>query len=165
MCTFAEHGGDPRFLQKLEEIAELHSRKQYDYGKDEDPFANLRASQEFGVPPWVGAVIRLNEKVTRIKSFVAKGELKNESLPDSLIDLSIYALIALILFEEDEIIDPPNPVEEGPDYRADGECGQKCGRPAIARTEPTNLTFCDDCWSAFSAGQILPKERVVRIDR
>jgi hypothetical protein len=100
MCTFEEHGGDPRFLEKLHQIAELHSVKQHDYGIDEDPFANIRASQEFGVAPWVGAVIRLNDKVTRIKSFVKKGELKNEPIIDSFMDVAVYALIAAILFEE-----------------------------------------------------------------
>jgi len=102
MCTFEERGGDRRFLEKLEQIAELHSLKQADYGVGEDPFANIRASQDFGVPPWVGAVIRLNDKVTRIKSFVQNGTLKNESVADSLLDISVYALIALILFEEEE---------------------------------------------------------------
>ena len=100
MCTFDEHGGDRRFLEKLTQMAELHSRKQHDYGAGDDPFANIRASREFGVEPWVGAVIRLNDKVTRIKSFLAKGELKNEPLVDAFYDISVYALIALILFEE-----------------------------------------------------------------
>jgi hypothetical protein len=100
MCTFEEYGGDRRFLEKLRQIAELHAAKQADYGQGHDPFANLRASQEFGVEPWVGAVIRLNDKVTRIKSFIANGVLKNESVQDSLLDMAIYALIALILFEE-----------------------------------------------------------------
>lgn len=101
MCTFAEHGGDSRFLKKLEQIAELHSVKQHDYGVDEDPFANIRASRDFGVAPWVGAVIRLNDKVTRIKSFLKKGELKNEPIEDAFQDIAVYALIASILFEED----------------------------------------------------------------
>ena len=100
MCTFEEHGGDRRFLAKLTEIAEIHSAKQHDYGAGDDPFANLRASKDFGVEPWVGAVIRLNDKITRLKSFIAKGELKNESVADSLLDISVYALIALILYEE-----------------------------------------------------------------
>ena len=101
MCTFAEHGGDPRFLEKLEQIAELHSRKQHVYGVDEDPFANIRASQDFGVEPWVGAIIRLNDKVTRIKSFLKKGELKNEPLVDAFQDVAVYALISWILYEEE----------------------------------------------------------------
>ena len=108
MCTFEEYGGDRRFLEKLQQIAELHSVKQHDYGQGNDPFANIRASQEFGVEPWVGAVIRLNDKVTRLKSFIANGVLKNESIQDSLLDIAVYALISLILFEEkvrDQIVE------------------------------------------------------------
>lgn len=100
MCTFEEHGGDPRFLAKLEQIAELHSRKQHDYGAGEDPFANLRASQDFGVEPWIAVIIRLNDKVTRLKSLIAKGELKNEPVTDSFKDIAVYALIADIFYEE-----------------------------------------------------------------
>jgi len=101
MCNFEEHGGDPRFLAALHRIAELHSRKQHDYGQGDDPFANVRASREFGVPPWVGAMIRLNDKVTRIKSFILKGVLKNEPIQDAFDDMAVYALICSILYEEE----------------------------------------------------------------
>jgi len=103
MCTFEERGGDRRFLEKLEQIAALHSAKQQDYGVGEDPFANIRASQDFGVPPWVGAVIRLNDKVTRIKSFIRNGTLRNEPIVDSFRDIAVYSLIAWILFEEEAV--------------------------------------------------------------
>lgn len=99
-------GGDPRFLQLLWDIAKLHSRKQEDYGFEgtalakPDPFANVRASQEFGVKPWVGAMVRLNDKVTRLKSFARKGSLANESAEDSMQDIAVYALITLILYRE-----------------------------------------------------------------
>ena len=101
MCTFEEHGGDTRFLERLSEIADLHSRKQHDYGADADPFANLRASLDFGIQPWVGAMVRLNDKVTRVKSLIAKGSLENESVRDSFRDIAVYALIADILYCEE----------------------------------------------------------------
>jgi hypothetical protein len=92
--------GDPRFHAVLKEMGDTHDRKQQDYGTDGDPFANIRASREFGVSPWVGAYIRLNDKITRIKSFIKKGNLANESLEDSLIDIATYAAIALVLYRE-----------------------------------------------------------------
>jgi len=92
--------GDPRFHALLKEIGDLHDRKQADYGADEDPFANVRASAEFGVEPWVGALIRLNDKVTRLKSFARRGTLANESAEDSMQDISVYALIAYLLYKE-----------------------------------------------------------------
>ena len=92
--------GDARFHALLKEIGELHDRKQEDYGRDVDPFANVRASQEFGVAPWVGALIRLNDKVTRLKAFAIKGSLANESAEDSMLDIAVYSLISLILYRE-----------------------------------------------------------------
>ena len=92
--------GDPRFHAVLAEMGYLHARKGADYGRGKDVFANIRASEDFGVPPWVGAMVRANDKVQRIKSYCLNGSLANEGLEDSLIDLACYAIIALILFRE-----------------------------------------------------------------
>lgn len=91
---------DP-FSEKLSYLLELHNRKQSDYGHDDDPYANVRQSSAFGVHPWVGAMIRLNDKVKRTQSFAQRGELKNESLEDSFKDIAVYAIIAWILYEEE----------------------------------------------------------------
>lgn len=93
--------GDPRFHKLLKDIGYLHDKKQEDYGADHDPFANVRASADFGIPPWVGALVRLNDKVTRLKAFARKGELSNESAEDSMMDIMVYAGIALILYREE----------------------------------------------------------------
>lgn len=93
--------GDPRFHALLKEIGDLHDKKQQDYGKDTDPFANVRASAEFGVAPWIGALVRLNDKVTRLKQFSSRRALANESAEDSMMDIAVYALIALVLYREE----------------------------------------------------------------
>ena len=89
--------GDPRIHALLAKVGEMHDRKQEDYGSEADPFANVRASEEFGVQAWVGALVRLNDKVTRLKAFARKGTLRNESAKDSMLDIAVYALIAYIL--------------------------------------------------------------------
>src|SRR5687767_2272616 len=89
------HDKSKEFFQLLIDCAELHNNKQQDYGSEIDPFANVRASQEFGISPWVGACMRLNDKVTRIKSMIVNGRLRNEPLEDSLYDIAVYALISL----------------------------------------------------------------------
>jgi hypothetical protein len=98
--TFSRHPGSARFHEILKGLGELHDQKQADYGRDNDPFANVRGSEEWGVDPWIGAMVRANDKVRRLQSFIANGELKNESVEDSLRDLAVYAIIALVLFEE-----------------------------------------------------------------
>lgn len=95
--------GDSRFLSLLEQMASLHRRKAADYGSDEDPLANIRASEEIGVPAWKGAWLRAKDKVKRIDRFCVKGELKNEGVEDSLMDLAAYALLALVLYREQSL--------------------------------------------------------------
>jgi hypothetical protein len=99
--TRKRHPQSERLHELLREIGELHDRKQRDYGTAADPFANVRASEEFGVSAWVGAIVRMNDKVTRLKQYARRGNLANESAADSLKDIAVYALIALVLLEQD----------------------------------------------------------------
>jgi hypothetical protein len=94
------HESSRRFYAVLAEAAKLHDKKQRDYGTDEDPFANVRASEDFGIPAWLGCMIRSNDKIRRMQSFAKKGELANESIEDALIDLLVYAGIGLVLYRE-----------------------------------------------------------------
>ncbi|MCI0564646.1 MAG: endonuclease VII domain-containing protein [Nitrososphaera sp.] len=95
------HASSRRFYELLGELAILHSKKQADYGREDDPFANIRASQEWGVPAWVGALVRLNDKVRRLQNFARKGALRNESAEDSMRDIAVYAIISLVLYEQE----------------------------------------------------------------
>ncbi len=110
-----EHAGDPRLHALLTEIGELHDRKQIDYGRESDPFANVRASEDFGVVAWVGTMIRANDKMRRVQSMALKGTLENESLEDSLMDLAVYSLIAIILYREETAIDEEDETLIGPE--------------------------------------------------
>lgn len=95
-----EMNGDPRYLQLLDDLRALHIKKAADYGTGEDPMANLRASEAFGIPAWVGAVVRCNDKMRRVMSFVKNGQLANEGIEDSLLDGAAYFLLALVLYRE-----------------------------------------------------------------
>lgn len=94
------HPNSERFHELLRECGEMHDRKQADYGSDSDPFANVRAASEWGLPGWVGAMVRVNDKVRRLQAFARKGELANESAEDSFLDIAVYALIAHVLYSE-----------------------------------------------------------------
>lgn len=99
--------GDPRFHALLEQIGALHERKMQDYGAVGDPFANVRASEDFGVAGWTGCAIRMNDKMRRLMTASKKGKdaLENESLRDSFLDLAVYSLIGAILLDEEAIVD------------------------------------------------------------
>lgn len=84
----------------LRELDALHSSKQADYGKQGDPWANLRAGEPYGVPAWVHASIMAEHKSHRIQAFVTKGKLHHEGVRDSLIDRCVYAIAAVVLFDE-----------------------------------------------------------------
>src|SRR6476659_8202886 len=81
-------------------VREIRDKKGKDYGTKEDPFANIRGAQEFGVAPWIGAANSANDCLTRIKQFARTGRLENESVEDSMLDLANYALICLTLWDE-----------------------------------------------------------------
>lgn len=91
---------NPAVNKIVEELFALHDSKNHDYAGDGDPFKNFRGSEEFGVPAWLGAEIRLGDKTRRIAEFVKKGRLNNESARDSLIDRALYAIIEVALFDE-----------------------------------------------------------------
>jgi hypothetical protein len=99
--TPARHPNSARFHEILKELGELHDRKQADYGRGEDPFANVRASSAWGIPSWAGAMLRADDKVRRLQSLIVNGKLSNESAEDSFRDIAVYAIIGLCLFEEE----------------------------------------------------------------
>lgn len=80
----------------------MHDRKQKDYGREGDSFANVRASADFGIPPWQGAALRLNDKIHRLQAYAVNGKLENETVTDSFIDIAVYALIGLVLWEQQQ---------------------------------------------------------------
>lgn len=82
------------------------ARKNKDYtaGSD-DPFANFRSSSEVGIDPLLGVLIRILDKVQRLKSFALSGKLsvENETVEDSLMDIMGYACFMIgMLREKDE---------------------------------------------------------------
>jgi len=93
--------GDPRFHKILAELKATHERKSADYGTGDDFLANVRASAGWGISPWIGTMIRANDKIIRLQSLIENGKLENESARDSLIDLASYAIIACILLDEE----------------------------------------------------------------
>ncbi len=92
--------GDPRFYVLLDEIAALHSRKNHDYSKPEEPLSNFTRSEALGVEAWRGVLVRMSDKWSRIEQLASGKTPKNESMRDSLIDLAVYALIDVLLLED-----------------------------------------------------------------
>jgi hypothetical protein len=84
---------------------EIMKAKNHDYrGGSDDPYANFRNTENFGVHPVVGIMIRMNDKMMRIKTFVEKGELlvKGEGIDDALMDLINYTRLIAGYIEEEK---------------------------------------------------------------
>ena len=98
-----EQPGSLPFLELLEELRQLHLSKSQDYGSESDPLANIRQGAEFvGIEPWRGCLVRVADKVQRLKTYCRTGRLVHEGVRDTLLDLSAYSLLAIVLFDEDK---------------------------------------------------------------
>lgn len=81
-----------------------HVRKNAGYaGADnDDPWANFRESEKFGISAHMGVMVRMSDKHIRIVNLRRDpaNEQVGESILDTLIDLAAYALIAVCLLRE-----------------------------------------------------------------
>ena len=93
--------GHPMFYKLLKKAADLHDRKNTNYAAATDPLSNLKASGRMGIEPWKGALVRMQDKMSRLEQ-LAQGtpDLVGESIEDSLMDLGIYAFLAIVLLRE-----------------------------------------------------------------
>ena len=80
-----------RFREITESMADLYERKNKDYG---DSFSN--SLDEFGE---IAGLIRLNDKLNRLKTLVDSKAEVDESKKDTLIDLANYAIMQLMWLE------------------------------------------------------------------
>ena len=112
--------GHPRFYEILEQMKELHSRKNHDYAGTSDPLKNLRACERLELKPFMGVMVRLQDKWSRLEEFVKSGSLmvKNESVIDTLLDNAVYSVLAIILYEEQ------HKQESTPGYGGNCKCGK-----------------------------------------
>lgn len=94
-----------RYLDLLDEMKDLHIRKNAGYAGDSpDPWANFRMSEAFGVSSFLGVLVRMSDKYIRITNLVKspKNEKVGENIKDTLFDLAAYALIAIAILEEED---------------------------------------------------------------
>lgn len=80
------------FSQITKKMAETYAAKNHDYGN-----AFGKSYNEFGI---ISAVVRMNDKMERIKSLAKmpqeQMQVKDESLQDTLLDLANYAVMTLV---------------------------------------------------------------------
>ena len=100
--TTNQFHGHPDFYKLLEQMAELHSRKNHDYAGNENPLRNFYKCKDMGLDPFTGIMVRLSDKWSRLESFMQQGvlEVAGESVEDTLLYNAVYSLLAILLFRE-----------------------------------------------------------------
>ena len=95
-----------RFIELLDEIKDLHKRKNDGYaGKGAtDPWANFRMAEMLGISAFEGCLVRMSDKYIRVCNLSKDptNEQVGEAITDTLMDLAVYSLIAICLFEEED---------------------------------------------------------------
>jgi len=95
------HPSSAAFMRALDEVRQMHLAKSRDYGSETDPLANIRNGAAFvGIEPWRGCMVRIADKVQRLRTYCRTGRLVHEGVRDTLLDLSAYSLLAIVLFDE-----------------------------------------------------------------
>lgn len=93
--------GSREFLAILDELKALHLAKTLDYGIDDDALSNIRNSADVvNMPAWAGCVLRISDKMHRLKAYFRRGKCEFDGVEDTLMDISCYAAIALVLYRE-----------------------------------------------------------------
>lgn len=87
------------FEQVTKEMLEISKKKNSDYtGVHSSPFSNFERVEQLGIcTTEQGFLTRMTDKLCRIASFCAKGELlvKDESVTDTLQDLANYCILMM----------------------------------------------------------------------
>ena len=78
----------------------MHNSKNHDYAGG-NYLSDLIASNRMGIPAWKNALLRIQQKMSRLESFAKQGEFKvtDEKFEDSCKDLAVYAIIMLMLYK------------------------------------------------------------------
>ena len=92
-------------LEELhDEARRIMEAKNHDYrGGSDDPYANFRGSTSLGIEPILGILLRVQDKMMRIKTFTEKGQLKvkGEGVKDALVDVTNYMALIYGLIKEE----------------------------------------------------------------
>lgn len=81
---------------------EVVKRKRIDYSGPRDALGNFRWSEMLGVPAWKGAMVRMLDKVARLRWVTESGkaEVSDETLEDTVVDLINYAVLTYLLIRD-----------------------------------------------------------------
>jgi len=98
--------GHPQFYKILDELAELHSAKNYQYATDKDPLSNFKSAGKMveklfkpGINvPLAVALVYMSKQYDGVLNIVGEGKIDTvESVRDKLMDIAVYSILCIIL--------------------------------------------------------------------
>jgi hypothetical protein len=88
-----------RFQEVLEEMRDLHDRKNKDYA-GEDYLSNLKMCEAMDIPAWKGVVIRMTDKMARLMNLTRSNDpVVKESVKNAFLDMGVYSGMGLVAYE------------------------------------------------------------------
>ena len=96
----------------LMSVNNILKQKNHDYtGNNGDPFANFRLAEIEGVDPRTGVLIRVQDKLQRIRTYINQGKLAvdGEGWQDAIKDVIGYMTLLYGLMQEVHDSDGTNP--------------------------------------------------------
>lgn len=82
-------------------MIQLTKRKNHDYAGDVDAFQNFKMCEALGLcSTEKGMVVRMSDKLQRISNLLDRpNAVADEKVTDTLMDLAVYAIIALLYLQ------------------------------------------------------------------
>lgn len=144
-----------------DEARALSERKGHDYSGVADTLKNLKVSAAFGhVSPEHGVLVRIGDKVARLWELTAAGahgQVKDESVRDTVLDLLNYACLLCALIQDTDTstqIDARRTAGQAEDPEAaPAETGPHCPKCGAA-CEPLPHSMVNNYWQCPSCGNI-----------
>jgi hypothetical protein len=105
----AAQAGHPMFYEIVEEIRDLHNRKNAQYATKDDPLGNFRRTGQIikkflkpGLDPTLASLLSfMSKQVDGIYEMFAESKTQTcEEIEDKLLDTAIYSIIGIILVRE-----------------------------------------------------------------
>lgn len=102
-----------RFEQLLNDMRDLHARKNHDYAKTSNPYSNFEdAAETAGCSVDTVFRVLIGIKLARLKELLASGKTaQNESVQDSRMDLTMYCALwtsynSALSYDDRQLLEP-----------------------------------------------------------
>jgi hypothetical protein len=100
--------GHPKFYEILNKLADLHSKKNYQYATSDDPLANFKRCGflcnkliKIENKPLAMAMFYMSKQIDAVYEMIGENKKDTiEEINDKFMDIAVYSIICMILNDE-----------------------------------------------------------------